>query len=116
MIDSRFLLKVADALVSEVGKKTDAVLEAARSLEQREGFMERLKGTFTAGVLVGQLIRNLELVLKLCDNIPPETELEDGKTVADVKAAALFQQGDVLRSMVIFYRLYRYSPKCNLFK
>jgi hypothetical protein len=33
MFDSRFLLKVADALVSEVGEKTDAVLEAARSLE-----------------------------------------------------------------------------------
>jgi tetratricopeptide (TPR) repeat protein len=93
MFDSRFLLKVADALVSEVGEKTDAVLEAARSLEQREGFMEQLKGSFAAGRLVGELIRNLELALKLCDKIPPETELEDGKTVADVKAAALFQHG-----------------------
>jgi tetratricopeptide (TPR) repeat protein len=93
MFDSRFLLKVADALVSEVGEKTDAVLEAARRLEQREGFTEQLKGSFAAGRLVGELERNLELALKLCDKIPPEIELDDGKTVAHVKASALFQRG-----------------------
>jgi tetratricopeptide (TPR) repeat protein len=98
MFDFRFLLKVADALVSEVAEKTDAVLEAARRLEQREGFMEQLKGSFAAGRLVGELERNLELALKLCDKIPPETklDLDDGKTVktvVDVKAHALFQRG-----------------------
>jgi hypothetical protein len=93
MFDSRFLLKVADALVSEVSEKTDAVLEAARRLEQREGFTEQLKGSFAAGRLVGELERNLELALKLCDRIPPETKLDDDKAVAHVKAAALFQRG-----------------------
>jgi tetratricopeptide (TPR) repeat protein len=93
MFDSRFLLRVADALVSEVGEKTDAVLEAARRLEQRDGFMETLKGNLASARLVGELVRNLELALKLCEKIPPETELDDGKTVAYVKASALFQQG-----------------------
>jgi tetratricopeptide (TPR) repeat protein len=94
MFDSRFLLQVADALVSEVGEKTDAVLEAARRLEQREGFTEQLKGVFSsASKLVRELKRNLELALKLCDRIPPEIELDDGKTAAHIKARALFQLG-----------------------
>jgi hypothetical protein len=38
-----FLLRVANALIEEVEQKTDSVLEAARTLERREGFMESLK-------------------------------------------------------------------------
>jgi tetratricopeptide (TPR) repeat protein len=55
--------------------------------------MERLKGSFAAGGLVGELVRNLELALKLCEKIPPEIELDNGKTAATVKAEALFQRG-----------------------
>jgi tetratricopeptide (TPR) repeat protein len=55
--------------------------------------MEKLKGSLAASKLVGELKRNLELALKLCDKIPPETELGRGKTVAHVKAGALFQRG-----------------------
>jgi hypothetical protein len=48
-----FLLRVANALIEEVEQKTDSVLEAARTLERREGFMESLKGAMAAGLWSG---------------------------------------------------------------
>jgi hypothetical protein len=48
-----FLLRVANVLIEEVEQKTDSVLEAARTLERREGFMESLKGAIAAGALLG---------------------------------------------------------------
>lgn len=92
----KFLLKVADALVNEVSQNTDTVLETARRLENREGFMDRLRGTFAAGALVGELKNNLVLAMKLSDTAAQadlNIRLDDGTTPAVVKAKALFQRG-----------------------
>jgi len=91
-----FLLKVANALVEEVIQYTDAVLETAQQLQNREGFMDRIRGAFAAGSLIGQLNKNLTLAMKISDNAAqadPSIALDDGTTPALVKARALFQQG-----------------------
>lgn len=91
-----FLLKVADALVDEVAQNTDTVLETARQLKNREGFMDNLRGAFAGGALVGELRNNLTLAMKLSDasvQADPNITLDGGTTPAVVKAKALFQQG-----------------------
>jgi hypothetical protein len=90
-----FLLRVADALIEEVEQKTDSVLEAVRTLERREGFMESLKGALAAGALVGELQRNLKLAIQLADRaaqMDPNAR-EEELTPSVVKARALFQLG-----------------------
>ena len=87
-----FLLKVANALVDEVAQNTDVVLEKARQLKDRKGFIDSLQ----AVALVGELKDNLALAMKLSDTAAqadPSIALDDGTTPAFVKAKALFQRG-----------------------
>jgi len=91
-----FQLKIADALVDEVAENTDAVLQAARKLQAREGFMDGLRGAMAAGALLGSLKNNLVLGMRLADasaKSNPSIKLDDGTTPATVKARALFQEG-----------------------
>lgn len=91
-----FLLKVAEALVNEVAVTTDSVLTKARQEKDREGFLDGLRGAFTAGALVYQLQRDLQLALKLCETAAkadPGVALDDGTTPAAITAKVLFQQG-----------------------
>ncbi len=93
---SAFLLKVANALVEEVAQNTDTVLETARRLQERERFMDNLKGAFSAGSLVGQLKNNLELAIRLSDKAAEaglSNDAENSLTPAFVRGKALFQKG-----------------------
>jgi tetratricopeptide (TPR) repeat protein len=74
---------------------TFSVLEAARTLERREGFMESLKGAMAAGALVGELKRNLELAMQLADRAARmgASAGDEELTPSVVKARALFQLG-----------------------
>ena len=91
-----FSLAVASALVDEVAQNTDSVLEAAQQLQNREGFVDGLKGAVAGGRLVGVLHGNLGLAIQLCDRAAQSdssVRLETGETPSLVKSRALFQEG-----------------------
>lgn len=94
--DPVFLLKIADALVEEVSQSTDVVLQAAQELQNRDGFIEGVRGAFSAGKLTGNLKNNLSLAIKLCESsaqLDPSIKLENGLASGAIKAKALFHFG-----------------------
>lgn len=106
-----FLLKVANAFVEEVAQNTDTVLETARQLRSREGFMDSLRGALGAAALVGKLKDDLVKALELADDsiqLDSDVALDDGTTPAVVKAKAIFQQGLIAMGQKDFKEAVKY--------
>ena len=101
-VGGAFNLRVAKALIDEVGETSDKVLDEARQVLREgedEGFFNRIKSSFASGKMVDALHDDIDKAIELCDALSddvtiPHPEVPELRVNAmSVKAEAFFHKG-----------------------